>query len=65
MIDNPLVKKSWVSHEVQRDGTIKTILHVVPTTASPPGSPLETALAEIIVEFMKTHNNIDRTDVHP
>lgn len=64
MINDPLVKNSWVSHEVQRDGTIKTILHVVPITASPSG-PLETALAEIIVEFMKTHSNIDRTDVHP
>jgi hypothetical protein len=63
MFTHRLVKHSWVSHEIQKDGAVKTILHVLPAVPSVPGSPLETALAEAIVEYMRQHDEIDRADV--
>lgn len=60
-----LVRRSWLSDEIARDGTITTVLHVVPTNAAPAGSRVEAELADAIIEFMQTRNDIDRAVMEP
>ncbi|MFY7759682.1 hypothetical protein [Aquidulcibacter sp.] len=63
MFTHDLVEKTWISHEIEKDGTFKTILHVKPKNPASPGSDPETKLTNAIVEYLKANDHIDRADV--
>jgi hypothetical protein len=62
---HPLVNKSWVTYEINKNGTVAMILHVELNKIIQPGTKIEAELADAIVEFMKKHDGIDRTEVLP
>lgn len=63
MFTHHFAKGARVSHEIQRDGSIKTVLKVASNTATPPGSKPEQDLVAAIVDYMKQHPDIDRADI--
>lgn len=61
MFEHALVARSWLIHEIARDGLVTTVLHVELAT----GSNVPSALTDAIIEFMKNNTNIDRAEVAP
>ncbi|ABR60153.1 MULTISPECIES: hypothetical protein [Sinorhizobium] len=59
MINHPAVKTENIIHEIDKDGNRKTILLVTTDARFEPNSPLETSLADAIVDYLKTQPSID------
>ncbi|MDX0752902.1 hypothetical protein GOD45_23725 [Sinorhizobium medicae] len=59
MINHPAVKSQKTIHEIDKEGKIKTILLVTTDAPFEANSPLETSLADAIVEYLKAHPDID------
>jgi hypothetical protein len=65
IFEHPSVKRSWVTYEIGKDRSMTTILHVEPTKPIPLGGTIESELADVIVQFMRSRGDIDRAEVSP
>lgn len=59
MINHPAVKSQHTIYEIDKEGKVTTVLHVLTDAPFEPNSPLETSLADAIVDYLKTQPNVD------
>jgi len=62
-LEHPLVNRAWLTYQMDRNGNVRTILHVEPNHHIETGTLAESELGNVIREYLEKHSDIERADI--